>query len=129
MNKSSFHFVQGQIEIYKDNFEHEKKNRPMCLNWARRMHLALRAYQELLLNMVSMVSSKDEKIQQSGMVLRADVFYEPEYREVCIQQLSLYQPEKMTLGHLKDIVETTHVFLKLMEHMSKSNHVMISSKK
>ena len=39
LNKSSFHFVQSQIEVYKDNYEHEKKNRPMCLIWARRMHL------------------------------------------------------------------------------------------
>ena len=39
LNKSSFHFVQTQIMNYKDNYEHEKKNRPMCLIWARRMHL------------------------------------------------------------------------------------------
>ena len=129
LNKSSFHFIQSQIEEYKDQYEHEKKNRPMCLIWARRMHLAVRAYQELLLNIVAMVSSKDQAVQNSGLVLRADVFYESEYREVCIQQLSLYQPEKMTLSFLKDLVETTHVFLKLMEHMAKSSHIMISSKK
>ncbi len=129
LNKTCFHFIQSQIETYKDNYEHEKKNRPMCIIWARRMHLAIRAYQELLLNLVSMVSSKDEKIRESGMVLRADVFYEPEYRELCIQQLSLFSPEKMSLSYLKDLVETTHAFLKLMEHMSKSNHFMISSKK
>ena len=64
-----------------------------------------------------------------GMVLRSDVFYEAEYRELCIQQLSLYQPSKMSLSYLKDLVETTHVFLKLMEHMSKTSHIMISSKK
>ena len=63
------------------------------------------------------------------MVLRSDVFYEAEYRELCIQQLSLYQPSKMSLSYLKDLVETTHVFLKLMEHMSKTSHIMISSKK
>ena len=129
MSKSSFHFVNNQIEVYKDNFEHEKKNRPMCLIWSRRMHLAIRAYQELLLNLVAMVSSKDKAVQESGMILRSDVFYEPEYRELCLQQLSLYQPEKMSMSHLKDIVETTHVFLKLMEHLSKSSHIMVSQKK
>lgn len=129
LNKSTFHFVQSQIEIYKDNFEHEKKNRPMCLIWGRRMHLALNAYKELLMNIVTMVSSKDEKIKDSGLVLRADVFYEPEYRELCLTQLGLFSPEKMSLAHLKDLVEATHVFLKLMEHMSKSSHIMVSSKK
>jgi timeless len=129
LNKSTFHYCQNQIEAYKDSFEHEKRNRPMCIIWARRIHLAVRAYQELLLNVTVMVSSKDDKVRQSGMVLRSDVFYESEYRELCLQQLSLYQPEKMSMSHLKDIVETTHVFLKLMEHMSKSSHVMVSSKK
>lgn len=33
------------------------------------------------------------------------------------------------MAYLKDLVETTHVFLKLMEHWSKSSHIMISSKK
>ena len=81
------------------------------------------------MSLVAMVSEKDEKIRQSGMVLRADVFYEGEYREFCLQQLSLYQPEKMSMSYLKDLVETTHAFLKLIEHMSKSNHMMVSSKK
>lgn len=72
---------------------------------------------------------QDEKVRQSGLVLRAGAFYESEYRELCIQQLSLYQPEKMSMAYLKDLVETTHVFLKLMEHWSKSSHIMISSKK
>ena len=48
VSKQVFHYVQQQIESYKDNFEHEKRNRPVCMLWSRRMHLALRAYQELL---------------------------------------------------------------------------------
>merc|ERR1719270_1110826 len=35
----------------------------------------------------------------------------------------------MSLSYLRDLVETTHVFLKLMEHMSKTSHIMVSSKK
>ena len=34
----------------------------------------------------------------------------------------------MSTSYLKDIVETTHAFLKLMEHMSKSKHIMVSKK-
>jgi hypothetical protein len=59
---------------------------------------AIRAYQELLLNLVAMSKSEDPKVRESAVILRADVFYEPEYRELCTQQLSLYQPEKMSLG-------------------------------
>ena len=59
---------------------------------------AIRAYQELLLNLVAMGKSGDAKVRESAVILRADVFYEPEYRELCMQQLSLYQPEKMSIG-------------------------------
>ena len=45
MSKSTFHYIHQQMEAYKDNYEHEKRNRPMCLTWARRMHLAIKAYQ------------------------------------------------------------------------------------
>ena len=45
MSKPTFHYIHQQVETYKDNYEHEKRNRPMCLTWARRMHLAIKAYQ------------------------------------------------------------------------------------
>jgi hypothetical protein len=45
-----------------------------------------------------MSKSEDPKVRESANILRADVFYEPEYRELCMQQLSLYQAEKMSIG-------------------------------
>jgi hypothetical protein len=48
-----------------------------------------------------MSKSEDPKVRESAVILRADVFYEPEYRELCTQQLSLYQPEKMSLGEFR----------------------------
>ena len=98
VSKQVFHYVQQQIESYKDNFEHEKRNRPVCLLWSRRMHLALRAYQELLNTLVSMSNSQDEYIRNSAKVLKASVFFEPEYRELCLMLFNLYSPEKMTSG-------------------------------
>ena len=87
-----------------------------------------RAYQELLHNLVDMEASGNEDIKEAGRVLKASVFYEPEYRELCLQQLSSYNPDKMTLGYLTDLVSTTHVFLKLMEQMSKNKHLIVSKK-
>ena len=85
--------------------------------------------QELLLNLISMSNSKDEDVKKSGVVLRTDVFYEPEYRELCLQQLNIFNETKMSSNYLKDLVETTHAFLKLMESMSKSKHLVVKSKK
>ena len=60
---------------------------------------------------------------------RASVFYESEYRELCLQQLSTFNPDKMSLGYLTDLVGTTHVFIKLMEVMSKGKKMLVSKKK
>ena len=75
-----------------------------------------------------MEASTSTEIREAGRVLKASVFYESEYRELCLQQLSSYNPDKMTIGYLTDLVSTTHVFLKLMEHMSKNKHLIVSKK-
>ena len=45
-----------------------------------------------------MSNSKDEDIKKSATVLKASVFFEPEYRELCLMLFNLYSPEKMTIG-------------------------------
>ena len=35
---------------------------------------------------------------------------------------------RMSKDYLTDLVSTTHVFLKLMEHMSKNKHLIVSKK-
>ena len=35
---------------------------------------------------------------------------------------------RMSRGYLTDLISTTHVFLKLMEHMSKNKHLIVSKK-
>ena len=42
LSRQTFHFLQQQMDAYRDNFEHEKKNRPKYLMWSRRMHLCIR---------------------------------------------------------------------------------------
>ena len=42
LSRQTFHFLQQQMDNYRDNFEHEKKNRPKYLMWGRRMHLCIR---------------------------------------------------------------------------------------
>ena len=128
LNKPTFHYIQQQIEVYKDNFEHEKRNRPKYLLWSRRMHLALRAYQELLFTLVAMDQSKNPEIVESSKRLKVKVFYEPEYRELCLMLFSIYSPAKMSKGFLKDLIETSHIFLKIMEKMSAGKHLIIGKK-
>ena len=41
---------------------------------------------------------QDDRVREAGRVIRAGVFYEPEYRELCLQQLSSFNPDRMTKG-------------------------------
>ena len=120
LSKSVFHYIQQQIEMYKEYIGHEKRNRPQCLIWCRRMHLGLGAYKELLMTLVAMENSHNTEIKKSAQVIKANVFYEPEYRELCLDLFTIYAPDKLSMGFLKDLVETTHVFLKIIKNFTRN---------
>ena len=45
---------------------------------------------------------------------------------LCLQQLSSFNPNRMAVGYLTDLVHTIHAFLKLM---SKGKHLLVSKKR
>ena len=53
---------------------------------------------ELLHNLVEMEGSPNTDIKEAGRVLKSSVFYESEYRELCLQQLSIFNPDRMSIG-------------------------------
>ena len=79
------------------------------------LHNLIRAYQELLYNLVDMEGSSNPDIKEAGRVLKASVFYEPEYRELCLQQLSSYNPDR--LENLSSLISV--LFFKLMQNVSR----------
>jgi len=48
-----------------------------------------------------MSNSESASVRESAVVLRSDVFYESEYRELCLQQFGIYQPDKMSISMKK----------------------------
>lgn len=117
------------------------------------MHLALKAYQELLLTVNEMDCSPDENIRQSSSVIKSEtltvlpqshrlnpppaescaklrlfslwpcfpgnIFYLMEYREIFLTLLRKYDETKQPQSYLKDLVESTHLFLRMLERFSK----------
>lgn len=122
----TFHFIQTQIENYFERMTAEKKKIAV---WSRRMHRALRAYQELLATLAHMDASPSQDVRESSRVLKSRLFYVVEYREMMLLLLQNYDPLRMTLGYLRDAVEATHIFLKLLEGMCrKGRHVFVQGK-
>jgi len=81
----------------------------------------------MTLNAMDKCSS--ESIRNSSRVLKSNVFYVPEYREMCLVLLLNYKENQHSLTYLKDLVETNHIFLKLFEQFAKGNrHLVVQNK-
>lgn len=97
--------------------------------WSKRLHLALKAYRELLLTLGAMDKSPDESVKQSSSVIKSNIFYQIEYREFIYQFLVNYSPLKCSTEYLVDLIETQHVFLKMLEAFCRGNRSIVVQKK
>uniref|UniRef100_A0A8C9WRJ0 Timeless circadian clock n=1 Tax=Sander lucioperca TaxID=283035 RepID=A0A8C9WRJ0_SANLU len=93
------------------------------------MHLALKAYQELLLTVNEMDRSQDESIRQSCSVIKSNIFYLMEYREIFLTLLRKYDETRQPHSYLKDLVESTHLFLRMLERYCKGRNSLMVQKK
>lgn len=126
MNIQCFHWVQSQIEHSHAMMATDKKK---VYIWSRRMHLALRAYQELISYLAAMEVSSDADIRKSAQVIQGNLFYLVEYRELLLTLLHSYDEVKLSRSYLKDLVETLHVYMKLMEHFCKKQRGIVVQNK
>ncbi|XP_025075247.1 protein timeless homolog [Pogonomyrmex barbatus] len=108
-----FYLVQRQMEQYYEMIITDKKRIPL---WSRRLHLALKAYQELLNTLMAMDKSKDDGVRESCKIIKSNIFYVPEYRETIFSQLLCFDEVKMSRQYLRDLITTAHIFLKMLEH-------------
>ncbi|KAK7915372.1 hypothetical protein WMY93_011133 [Mugilogobius chulae] len=126
MSIRAFHFIERNITNY---YEMMLTDRKEAVSWSRRMHLALKAYQELLLTINEMDQSKDESIRQSSNVIKSNIFYMMEYREIFVTLLRKFDETKQPRSYLKDLVETTHLFLRMLERFCKGRKNLMVQKK
>ncbi|XP_026163887.1 protein timeless homolog isoform X2 [Mastacembelus armatus] len=127
MSIRAFHFIERNITNY---YEMMLTDRKEATSWSRRMHLALKAYQELLLTVNEMDRSQDESIRQSSTVIKSNIFYLMEYREIFLTLLRKYDETRQPHSYLKDLVESTHLFLRMLERFCKGRkNLMVQKKK
>ncbi|XP_065348706.1 protein timeless homolog [Cloeon dipterum] len=126
MSVQTFHWVQTQLDRCHEMLQTLKKNRRQ---WVKRQHLALKAYQELLMTLLEMDRSADEGVRSTARVIKSNIFYVLEYREMSQVLLQSFDPSKLPLNYLGDLLETNHVFLKMLEHFCKKEKIMVQKKK
>ncbi|CAH2105801.1 unnamed protein product [Euphydryas editha] len=125
MSVPTFHYVQQQMEKYYDMIKVEKKKFSV---WVRRLHLALRAYKELLNTLLAMDKSNDNTVRESAKVLKSNIFYVLEYREFILFIVLNFDDNKMPRSYLVDLIETVHLFLKMLEHYCKKTGLVVQKK-
>lgn len=126
MSIRAFHFIERNITNY---YEMMLTDRKEATTWSRRMHLALKAYQELLLTVNEMDHSRDDNIRQSANIIKSNIFYLMEYREIFLTLLRKFDETKQPHSFLKDLVESTHLFLRMLERYCKGRNSLVVQKK
>ncbi|XP_070815087.1 protein timeless homolog [Chaetodon trifascialis] len=127
MSIRTFHFIERNITNYYEMILTDRKE---ATSWSRRMHLALKAYQELLLTVNEMDRSQDEGIRQSSNIIKSNIFYLMEYREIFLTLLRKYDETTQPHSYLKDLVESTHLFLRMLERFCNGRkNLMVQKKK
>ncbi|KAG8452506.1 hypothetical protein GDO86_004335 [Hymenochirus boettgeri] len=122
----TFHFIEQNLTNYYEMMLTDKKE---ATSWARRMHLALKAYQELLTTVNEMDHSKDEAVRESSKVIKSNIFYLMEYRELFLALFRKFDETKQPRSFLKDLVETTHLFLRMLEKFCKGKQSLVVQKR
>ncbi|TRY66434.1 hypothetical protein DNTS_029844 [Danionella cerebrum] len=122
----SFHFIEKNITNYYEMMLTDKSD---ATSWSRRMHLALKAYQELLLTVNEMDRSKDESIRHSSNVIKSNIFYLMEFREIFLTLLRKFDERMQPRSFLRDLVESTHLFLRMLERFCKGRNSLVVQKK
>ncbi|XP_051931350.1 protein timeless homolog [Hippocampus zosterae] len=126
MSTRTFNFIERNITNYYEMILTDRKE---ATSWSRRMHLALKAYQELLMTVNEMDRSQDESIRHSANVIKSNIFYLMEYREIFLTLLRKYDGTTQPQSYLKDLVESTHLFLRMLERFCKGRRNLVVQKK
>ncbi|XP_070072337.1 protein timeless homolog [Drosophila takahashii] len=108
-----FHWVLTRMQHDMDMIVSDKKQARL---WAKRLHVALLTFRELLQSLLALQRLKDDNNAMALFdMLLNNVGYVLEYRETVLHLLMNYNEAHSTKVFLRDVVETANVFIKMME--------------
>ncbi|XP_041372172.1 protein timeless homolog [Gigantopelta aegis] len=126
LSVTTFHYIYNNLLTYYEMITSEKKE---AITWSKRVHLALKAYQELLMTLDMMDRSRNPQLMESSKVVKSNIFYMMEFRDIFVTLLKRFNQTKQSRSYLKDLVESTHLFLKMLDHHSRQTHLVVQKKK
>lgn len=122
MATSTFHYLQVLVDDYLDHLAQKQIYKLQLADWSKRLHCALRSYRELLFTLASMDRLNLPEASKMSHRIKQDIFTEPDYREMLLRLLQAYNEERMSKAYLRDLIETNHLFLKLLDYHAKISY-------
>lgn len=122
LSTSTFHYLQTLVDNYLEHLGQKKIFKNELTHWSKRLHCALRSYRELLYSLASLDRLNLAEASKTCHRIKSDIFTEPEYRELLLRLLQSYSEEQMSKAFLRDLIETNHVFLKMLDYHSKISY-------
>eukprot|EP00049_Salpingoeca_infusionum_P007691 m.124905 g.124905 ORF g.124905 m.124905 type:complete len:1399 (-) comp13788_c1_seq1:374-4570(-) len=95
--------------------------------WARRLHVALRAFHELLCYYQYLAGSPVERQQNFSEAMISKAFYLEEFLDIFPKMMVRYNQRTESFELLSDLVETVHLVLKLLS--SQTSKMFIKTKR
>lgn len=112
MSTSTLHFIQILISGYQDKIKIEKK-RSQVEKISKRLHLALRAYREIL-NLINSIKP-DSEFWNTIEKIKKNIFTELEYNSLLLTLFQQYEESRYCREYLRDLISTNDIFLQLFE--------------
>lgn len=119
---STFHYLQTLVDNYIDHLAQKKLFKLELGDWAKRLHCALRSYKEMLFSLSAIERLGLPEAAKMCHRIKQDIFTEPDYRELLLKLLLCYNEERMSKAYLRDLIETNHIFLKMLEYHAKISY-------
>eukprot|EP00117_Sycon_ciliatum_P007280 scpid20136/ scgid10456/ Protein timeless homolog len=129
LTMDTFNFIMKHVFSTFESLSIEKQ--AAARPWSKRLQYALKAYHELLQYVQMLSLSSNEEVRDNAKIMQRNIFYIPEYRDVFVSLLKSYDEVKSDKSFLADVVETVHLYLKLIERYCKDRggRIMVQAKK
>lgn len=119
LSTSTLHFIQILINDYQDKLKIEKKRTKIEMI-SKRLHLAIRAYKEIL----SLIRSIQPDSDFGSLVdqIKKKIFSEVEYSNMLLSLFQQYDESKHCSEYVKDLIKANEVFLELGKENQSMSH-------
>ena len=126
----SFSYILQLIFRFNESIKTlSAKEAKQLMEMSKRLHNAVKAYQEMLNNLHLMVISKDTKITDIANVIQNNIFYQQEYRELPPMLLKEFNRKNQSRSYLRDLIECTHTYVRMLDAYSISKPLIIQETK